>query len=135
LTAESDTASLRFGEKGDFIVGQQMLETTKGVRKAWEIFVTSGNETALEKVRPEIRASWLRSRQAGIDPTVKHFPMVLSPEELDQRCRQNAHLLTAGQEIVTALFQIISAKTSVVGIMDSDANALRTYGSYKSLSE
>lgn len=113
------------------MAGSHLLETAKEVRKAWELFVTSGDEAALEKVHPEISASWLRSRQAGIDPTVKQFPTVLSPEELNQRCQQNAHLLAAGQEISTSLFQILSAKTSLVGIMDCNAILLRTYGGYK----
>lgn len=132
LTAKSDIAKLGFRKKGGIsMTGSQLLATVKEVKKAWELFVTSNSETALERVRPEIRASWLRARQVGIDPTVKQFPTVLSPEELNQRCEQNAHLLEAGQEIVTSLFQILNTKTSLVGIMDGDAILLRTYGSYK----
>lgn len=93
------------------------------VRKAWELFVT-GDNRYLEKVRPDIRESWLRSRQAGVDPAMRQLPNVLKPEELECKYRQNTHLLEAGR-MATALL-VNKSKTLIVNIVDSEGTLLHS---------
>lgn len=103
------------------------LQSAKDIRKAWELFVT-GDDRFLEKVRPEIRASWQRSRQAGINPALHKVPTVLGQEEVERKRGQNSSLLEAGQEIIPRLSQEFSTeKTFIIGITDGDVNMLYAY--------
>lgn len=102
------------------------LQNAKDVQKAWELFVT-GDEHSLEKVRPEIRESWRRSKQAGVDPAIKKFPLVLSSEDLDQKCRQNAYLLDAGHAAIDFLSPILHPAVFIIAILDCNGNLLLFY--------
>lgn len=104
---------------------------SREIRKAWELFV-SGDDSYLEKVRPEIRESWLRSRQAGVTPALRRLPNILGPEELERRCRQNAHLLEAGRMAIALLFfQRFSARAFMANIADGEGNLLYSYSSFR----
>lgn len=102
------------------------LETAREVRKAWELFVT-GQDENLESVRSEIRASWQRSRQAGVDPSIPCVPLVLAPEKLYRRCRQRSFLLKAGREVIALLSRTLSAETFLIGILDDEGYLLYSY--------
>jgi transcriptional regulator of acetoin/glycerol metabolism len=111
-------------------MGRDLVEfsrrTVEEVKNAWELFVT-GDDKYVEKVRPEIRASWQRSRQAQVNPKARQIPFVLTPDQLDRRYQQNTLLLEAGQEIITLLDQGFTAKTFVAMIADSEGIILYTY--------
>lgn len=112
-------------------LAEYTLETAREVRKAWELFVTD-QENNLEhhyrdKVRAEIQESWRRSRQAGANPNLRAIPMVLTPEEVAERQRQNAPFLEAGRETMTFLSQMLTANTFVATIIDKDSNLLYSY--------
>lgn len=112
-------------------LAEYTLETAREVRRAWELFVTD-QEKNLEhnyrdKIRKEIRDSWHRSRQAGANPNLRKIPMVLTPEEVAARQRQNTPFLEAGRETMTFLSQILTANTFVATIIDKDNNLLYSY--------
>jgi transcriptional regulator of acetoin/glycerol metabolism len=99
---------------------------SREVKKAWEHFV-SGDDRYLDKVRPAIRESWLRSQQAGVDPAMRQLPRVLSPEELDRKCQQNVSLLAAGRMAIDLLSPRLG--TFIANIADSEGNLLYCYSS------
>lgn len=99
---------------------------SKAVQKAWELFV-SGDDRYLEQVHPDIRESWLRSRQAGVDPAMRQLPHVLSPEALEQLCRQQRHLLEAGRMAIALLSHRLGA--FIANIADSEGNLLYSHSS------
>ncbi|MEW6296210.1 MAG: sigma 54-interacting transcriptional regulator [Thermodesulfobacteriota bacterium] len=105
------------------------LQTIKEVRKAWELFVTGAEKDreSLEKVRPEIRESWFRSKQAGVNPAMQRMPTGLTPEELHQRCQDNVHLLEAGREASRLLSQMLTADTFVAVLTDGEGYMLHSY--------
>jgi transcriptional regulator of acetoin/glycerol metabolism len=99
------------------------LQAAKEVRKAWERFVT-GDDTPLEHVRPAIRASWQRSRQAGVNPAIRRLPTVWTPEEVERQCQQHAPLLEASGEAIARLSQRFPIETFFAGIVDKDGTLL-----------
>lgn len=103
-----------------------VLENAKETRKVWEWFV-AGEDRGLEKIRPEIRASWLRSRQAGVNPTIRRISTILDPEELHRQCQKSTHLLEAGRQTVAFLDQALTSETFVVVIANGAGNFLYTY--------
>lgn len=105
---------------------KSVLEKAKEVRKAWEWFVT-GDDRGLEKIRPEIRASWFRSRQAKVNPTLRRISTILEPEELQRQCQQNTYLLEAGRQTVAFLDQALTSETFVIVITNGRGNFLYTY--------
>lgn len=103
------------------------LEAAEEIRRVWEQFVTTGDEENLERVRPEIRASWQRSRQAGINPAALKFPAVLTYEELNRLCQQNTHLLKAAHDVIASFSCVLTAEKFLGGLIDIDGHVLYTY--------
>lgn len=103
-----------------------IAQADKDVQKAWELFVT-GDERCLEKVRPEISASWQRSKQAGADPAARRFPSVLDQEELDNRYLLHRHLLEAGRQAIALLCHMFTAEMIAAGIIDNEGTLLYSY--------
>lgn len=99
------------------------LQAAREVRKAWEQFVT-GNDTQLEHVRPAIRASWQRSRQAGVNPAARRLPTVWTPEEVERRCHQHAQLLEAGGEAIARLSQRFPIGAFFAALLDKEGTLL-----------
>lgn len=103
------------------------LKAAQETRKVWELFVTTGNEENLERVRPEIRASWQRSRRAGINPAAQEFPTVLTSEELNCLRQQNVQLVKAAHEVIVSLSCVLTAENFLGGLVDIDGHVLHTY--------
>jgi transcriptional regulator of acetoin/glycerol metabolism len=99
------------------------LQAAREVRKAWERFVT-GEETSLEHVRPTVRESWQRSRQAGVDPATRRLPTVWTPEEVERQCHRHVQLLEAGGEAIARLSQKFPIKEFFAGILDKEGTLL-----------
>src|SRR5437899_6625358 len=52
------------------------------IARKWELFVT-GADVDLSDISPIIREAWIRSKQAGVDPTLPHAPWQAMPDEIE----------------------------------------------------
>lgn len=103
------------------------------IRQMWEEFVTRGHISKPHLIRKEILESWKRSRELKVDPFKKFNPVVLSPEELRERQRANADLISVSEPIMKKLHKLIKFKNSefVITLNDSDGFLLKVIGDPK----
>jgi transcriptional regulator of acetoin/glycerol metabolism len=104
----------------------------KEIQRAWEHFVAGKETPLLEKVRPAIRESWRRSRQAGVSANIHQLPTILTPDQLDRRCQQNARLLDAVDEAITHLSQKLPIGDFIAAIVDKKGIVLRVSPPFQS---
>ena len=67
-----------------------VLQSTSPITSAWLEFVEGGTLNK-DLLRPEVTASWLRSRKAGIDPFAECSTQTLEKKDLDALL-DNSHL-------------------------------------------
>ncbi|MGH7966218.1 MAG: sigma-54-dependent Fis family transcriptional regulator, partial [Candidatus Binatia bacterium] len=94
----------------------------RDVEKAWESF-TSGDTGGLEKVRPVIRDSWLRSKALGIDPSLSRLPEVVSPARAEESSLHD-DLFAIGREVVHRILGILGDPWAAAHFCDREGRAL-----------
>ena len=92
--------------------------------KQWETFVTTGAVDA-GSVRPEILASWRRSRDAGIDPERQIEAFATAEELADIRLRRRA-LIEIAVPVMRRLNDFIQGSGSVLTLTDEQGVALES---------
>lgn len=76
--------------------------------QAWESFHSGGRQ---RPVRPEIRESWVRSRDGGIDPVV----LDLRPQDYDGE----AHFISVGKQVISGTAELLVGDTASVALFDA----------------
>ena len=94
--------------------------------KAWEAFM-AGQETGLDKVRPAIRASWLRAQRLGVDPYLREIPLVLSAEDLE-KLQEREDLIYVTTPVFETMVQVWKKEHFMIGLSDRDGCILHVNG-------
>ena len=103
---------------------------TANLSPVWERFV-GGSSVGLELLRPEIRESWLRCRDAKLDPNTQSAPMSLSESEFE-KVRSRSRLYRASREILPAASEYLPNKVdSTLILIDADCLMLGIQGGGK----
>jgi transcriptional regulator of acetoin/glycerol metabolism len=94
---------------------------------AWERFIRGGRaDPAL--LRPEIRAAWLRCRNAGIDPYAERSAFLLPRAELDQLLRKHQELIDVARPFMGKLYQFVASSLFVVVLCDERGYLMESIG-------
>jgi len=96
------------------------------VATAWEAFM-SGQERGLEKVRPVIRASWLRAQRLGVNPYLKDIPQSHAAEELED-LQERADLVHVATPVFETLAKVWEKERFVFGLSDRHGRVLHLAG-------
>jgi transcriptional regulator of acetoin/glycerol metabolism len=105
---------------------------TANLSPVWESFV-GGSSIGLELLRPEIRESWSRCRDAKLNPNTQSAPMALSKNELEKMSSRN-RLYRASREILPAASDYLPNKVdSTVILIDADCLMLDIQGGGKGM--
>ncbi|MGH7823419.1 MAG: hypothetical protein ACREQ9_26965 [Candidatus Binatia bacterium] len=93
--------------------------------RAWRRFIDEGEiEPA---VRPEVAASWRRSRRYGVDPFQWSIPARLGPQEQEARRIAGRALATAAEPILEGLVAELCRRHEIAVILtDPEGFVLRT---------
>ena len=94
-------------------------------RDLWAAFV-EGEEIA-ETVRPAVAKSWLRSREQGVAPRAKQFPMLAQAEFKARRTKASAFLALMSPTVDNLRRQLTDSGI-VIGLYDPEGCQLATYG-------
>ena len=84
---------------------------------AWQKFIDTG-EIAGDVVRPDIAASWRRSREYGVDPHRISPKSYLSPKAYRQRVEQGNRIVKLASPIMENLFESFGASRYIVALYD-----------------
>lgn len=87
----------------------------------------AGQDTQLDKVRPAIRASWLRAQRFGVDPYLRAIPRMLSAEELE-RLQERADLIYVAAPVFETAVRAWDKERFMLGLSDRHGYILHVNG-------
>jgi transcriptional regulator of acetoin/glycerol metabolism len=96
------------------------------VRAAWEHFIADG-DFDYSVVRPEIFASWKRSKAAGVASNKHRFPL-LSHEELNIKINSNLGLIEIARPYMENLYSVVQNSGFYIMLCDKDGYILDLIG-------
>ncbi|MBR3881315.1 MAG: sigma 54-interacting transcriptional regulator [Mailhella sp.] len=94
----------------------------ESIREQWESF-QNGDTPDPAVIRDSLHASWVRSRQYGVDPFSRRREFV-SPAELNDILEQNRDLVSSAVNIMGKLYQSIEALDGTITLADKDGVVL-----------
>ncbi|WP_165445147.1 sigma-54-dependent Fis family transcriptional regulator [Bacilliculturomica massiliensis] len=99
---------------------------------AWEKFI-NGEDYDFSCVRPEILASWKRSKSYGVDPmnpdsSANPARHVLGADELNIRINSNLFLIEITHPYMEMIYSIVASTGSFIMLCDKDGYILDTIG-------
>lgn len=106
--------------------------TNEELRKKWEEL--HQNPNLRSTLRPEIRDSWERSYDFGINPRLHENPYICTRTEFTQ-CRDNAgYLVNASRSVMDSLMEFVAGTGFVGGMADPNLCLLEVIGDKEALS-
>jgi len=93
----------------------------------WERFVQSG-EIEPGVLPPEVEASWLRCREAGVDPEAPRATRAMDPAAFVALAAQKRDLIQVAKPFMENLFNLVAASSFVVLLFDEQGYLLETVG-------
>jgi len=94
---------------------------------SWDKFIKN-NQIVSEYVRPEIEHSWLRCRNAGVDPSRKGSNLVLSGEELANLKNKQNDLIQLSKPIMENLYKFVAGTGFLVILADEQGFIMEMLG-------
>jgi transcriptional regulator with PAS, ATPase and Fis domain len=85
------------------------------------------------QLSPAIRESWQRCERFKVDPFMKSNPFVCSQYELIQSIEKHQYLIDGCLPVMENLFHYIAGSGQIIGLLDSNAMALKVIGDYQSM--
>jgi transcriptional regulator of acetoin/glycerol metabolism len=102
-----------------------MEAPVKDAMAIWERFMATG-ELEPGLLRPEIEASWLRCRAAGVDPHAGRSTRALDPEALARLKERKRALIEVAKPFMQDLFNLVAGTGFVVLLLDEYGTLLET---------
>lgn len=105
--------------------------TGKELRRDWEAL---HNKPELRStLRPEVRDSWERSYDYGIDPYLRENPYICTREELNQYREASQFLVEASRPVMDSLLEYVAGSGFVVVLSDANLCLLEVIGDREAL--
>ncbi len=102
------------------------------MRKKW---IQMHNSPELrDKLRPEIKYSWERSYDAGVNPYLRENAYICTEAELSQARSNSQYLMNISEPVMKDLNEFVNGTGFVVALADSDCRLLKVIGDEESLS-
>src|ERR1700712_2249555 len=95
--------------------------------EAWERFLT-GDSTVVIPSRNFVVASWLRSRQLGINPTGRSAPIVAAGPAIELLRHRHAEFLSAASGVFTQVGEMFSGSRSMMLLTNPEGVILDVVG-------
>ncbi|MDI3535104.1 MAG: sigma-54 dependent transcriptional regulator, acetoin dehydrogenase operon transcriptional [Thermosediminibacterales bacterium] len=101
------------------------------LKQEWEKFI-NGKHVNTNIIKPEILASWKRSKSYGISP-FESFDIMLSDAELKERCEKNACLIKTAKPFMNLLYQLVEGSELAVFLVDKEGYILEMIGDMQTI--
>lgn len=96
------------------------------VARKWELFVT-GTEVDLHDVPPLIRDAWIRSKQAGVDPSLSQAPWHEMPTD-PAVLHAEIDWLPCAEKVFSLLSHVFNEPHQILCLVDHHARLLSVRG-------
>lgn len=103
----------------------------RDLREKWKYL--HRHPEAREELRQEIRDSWERSYDYGVNPGLRENPYICTKTELARYQANSAYLIETSQPVMSALFEFVAGTSFVVILGDSNHCILKVIGDRESL--
>lgn len=101
------------------------------MRKKW--VQMHNNPDLRDKLRPEIKYSWERSFDAGVDPYMRENAYICTEQELNQARQESQYLLKISDPVMQDLNEFVTGTGFVVAMADANCCILKVIGDEESL--
>jgi sigma-54 dependent transcriptional regulator, acetoin dehydrogenase operon transcriptional activator AcoR len=105
----------------------KQTDIKQNIQKAWNDFICGGAVIG-DTVRPEIMASWERSRAYGVDPRLNDIPLVLNDEQSKSLLTQNSFLITSAQRVMKSFYHYIKKIDVLIILQNKEGYLLEFMG-------
>ena len=99
------------------------------IARKWELFVT-GADVDLGDISPIIRDAWIRSKQAGVDPTLPQAPWEEMSHEIEL-LRED--WLSCAEKVVSFLSKFFAEPHQLVTLVDRRGRILAIRGGHQAV--
>ncbi len=111
------------------VSGTEMERFENTLIAAWQKFIQTGTMEQ-SAVRPEIRQSWQRCYDAGVDPYDGTSHLILKKNELEQLRLKNKELMEVAWQFMVRLYEFVAGSGFVVFLSDERGFILESIGDY-----
>lgn len=94
---------------------------------AWVKYIKNDEFLNNTVIRKEVRRSWQRCKEAGLDPLSREPIPLLNEQELSARIQKSSYVLETAEPFLATLFNIIKDSGFKVDFIDSDGCVLKSY--------
>lgn len=103
------------------------VEYQKELHKAWENFINYNDDFDYSLVRPEILASWKRSRDSKVSP-YDMIKDILSRDELLIKLNARRKIVEVAAPYVKKMYEVVKGSGAYILVSDFDGYLLDVYG-------
>ncbi|MGE5405055.1 MAG: sigma-54-dependent Fis family transcriptional regulator, partial [Candidatus Saccharibacteria bacterium] len=103
----------------------------KELRERWKLL--HRHPEMRDTLSPEIRDSWERSYDYGVNPGLRENPYICTEDELARYQMNSSHLIETTQPVMDSLFQFVAGTGFVVVLGDANNCLLKVVGDPESL--
>jgi transcriptional regulator of acetoin/glycerol metabolism len=96
-------------------------------KASWEDVVINRQEPR-KKVRPEILNSWVRCRDLGLDPLIKHSPNVISKNRLLRLQNKNRDFIEIARPVMQMIEISVRGTGFIVTLAEKSGHVLEVFG-------
>lgn len=102
------------------------LEYVEQVKKSWQKYIVNNRPIPKneDQVRPEVLASWRRSKAFCVNPKLTTDPR-LSPEELERALTENAFFMKVANPYVENLYSYVRGSNAMIHLIDKNGCVLQ----------
>ncbi|HCF71162.1 MAG TPA: sigma-54-dependent Fis family transcriptional regulator [Syntrophomonas sp.] len=101
------------------------------VKKIWEKFITTGDLD--DSLDSDIASSWLRSKNAAVDPYGGVCNNILPQEKVAALIRRHRHMIDIARPFMTNLYRFVKGSGFIVMLTDNEGYILETFGDSQTL--
>lgn len=101
------------------------------IKKIWEKFITTGDLD--DSLDPDIASSWLRSKNAAVDPYDGVCNNILPQEKVAALIRRHRHMIDIARPFMTNLYRFVKGSGFIVMLTDNEGYILETFGDSQTL--
>ncbi|MDQ0391929.1 sigma-54-dependent Fis family transcriptional regulator [Labrys monachus] len=120
---------------GDAEADQGPLYDERETIRAWETFLTRGDEAGSVAVRSVIERSWERSARLGVDARGRGSNVLADPDRLYELQCQNDDLLGSTTETFRRVAEVLRDAATMVVITDAEGVVLKVGGDRRTIDE
>jgi transcriptional regulator of acetoin/glycerol metabolism len=96
-------------------------------KATWEDVVVNQLKPS-KKVRPEILNSWIRCRDLGLDPLIKHYPKVISKSKLLRLQNKYRDFIEIAKPVMQMIEISVRGTGFIVTLAEKSGHVLETFG-------